>query len=1343
MPVPVSSADVSSPRSGDAHSGRGGGDREIVASIPIKVPLPTLPHSTDRHASDPEATSLVPPTPDAELLAAFVRHRDPEAFTQIVQRYSQMVYRVAMRTVIDRHLADDVFQATFLVLSQSARKIKSGEVLAAWLHGTARNLARRALTHKHTQRQHLAQVAILTRAEKGGEMTTSTEIDPLDELVRRHEQQLLDEELQQLPEASRAPLVLYYLEEKSQAEIAQLMGLSVEAVEGRLRRAKQELRLRLIQRGVTLSTVIAAANLLVPSIAFAAPSSTLVSATLISALGGTAASTLLTTGATTAAKLAAQEVAAMSVAGKTSAFILATTVSTTLAVVLGFSAFVNSMAGGGPPVVQVAGKSLVGHEEGALTLEGFASEIPEPVLLAQAEADEPAENAEPSPDPVDPEADQIKAVVYQIGDLNEEQRKAAIEFAETLSDSVTRHEKTNSLVIRATAENHRRLAEYLSNQRVKLNGEEREKLVIQQEGEILKWQQSYRAEQVEKEQVRDEMARLLKEHNDRIRRLNEVVDHQRKQLEDLQNLSFDVPDGKVTAVDASNETVWLNIGRTDGLRAQVTFSVYGKATTNIAHGPQNVKAKIEVVEVNETSSVSRIVEADLDHPIEIGDLIFSPAWTEGVREYFALVGDGDLDSDGESDAQDRKILKDLLVNANAEIDIEITHEGLRVPLEGQLTAQTKWLIVGDLGDPTNAAAMGRPPAEIQRILTVQSQHEMLVQEAVERGIRVVSMKDFLTYLGWKPEGRVLIPGANAPFQLKPRPRNLIPDPSASPAANLTVDPNLDQIGLQLLIFEADEAAIAKVTTKANPKSATLELVTGFEEKSSDFFLEHQATILSRPTMYTLMGQPGQIQIGHVVPVTGDEHASELLTSQPAGVTVQLTPRKRTHEGGLILEYQVEISDRDAASEVDVEGISVPTIVGRTLRGFTIIPTIHNEGILLGPIWTTEKTNEVDPPENPPTYIWIQNLHIPNAATVPLALPNELIQFHTVLFEVEEDLIDQLAVKFGSQRVPKPDFQDQLESLKASGKLKCLAEPTLVTTTGKPIMLRSGGEFPIPPLDSNTDSLRFQEFGIKLDLMPHPRGSDGRMLLEYHLDVSERNANLSTEIEGTEVPGVTGRTIRGFTRLAKDGKTGNLIGPILTTANSVKAQPAKNVETYLWICEDSRPLKATDKRSLSTTLKPNNPTQPDSVAEGFEISGLDPSATPYDIAEALQVAVATSTAAPATVEQIQAVFQKFLERPPTQRELDSWLHAGQLQRRSLRDIQMVILAGNAVFNRVDRDKQKFIELLFQLNLDRAPTSDEQRHWVSRYDQLGGIRTELIGELFLAFEKENAASGNAQP
>jgi len=292
---------------------------------------------------------------------------------------------------------------------------------------------------------------------------------------------------------------------------------------------------------------------------------------------------------------------------------------------------------------------------------------------------------------------------------------------------------------------------------------ERDELVRQKDAEIAKWQQSYRTQQVESEQVRDELARVTKEMSDRISRLNKIVDFQRKQLDDLQNFSFDVPDARVTNVDNTRGTVWLSVGRKDGLRTQVTFSIYGKSNQGIARGPEDVKAKIEIVEVSDTSSIGRIVDEDRDRPVGIGDVAFSPAWSAGLKEYFAFVGDGDLNGDGVMDARDRKMLKDLLNNAGADIDVEITPDGERIPAEAVLSVHTKWLVVGDVGDPSLYAV---DAAKRTQILAVQKQHDALVQEAREHGIKIVSLKDFLTYLGWKPESRLYIPGSDTKFNLK-------------------------------------------------------------------------------------------------------------------------------------------------------------------------------------------------------------------------------------------------------------------------------------------------------------------------------------------------------------------------------------------------------------------------------------------------------------------------------------------------------------------------------------------------------------------------------------------------
>ncbi len=292
---------------------------------------------------------------------------------------------------------------------------------------------------------------------------------------------------------------------------------------------------------------------------------------------------------------------------------------------------------------------------------------------------------------------------------------------------------------------------------------DRDELVRQKDAEIAKWQQSYRTEQIEKEQIRDEAARKAKEDSEHISRLNKVVDYQRQQLEEIQNLSFDVPDGHVTNVDNTNGTVWLDLGHKDGLRPQVTFSVYSRTNKGIARGPEDVKAKIEIVEVRDTSAIARIVEEERDRPVAIGDEVFSPAWNAGLTEYFAIVGNADLNKDGVMDEKDRKILKDQLANAGAQIEVEVNSDGIREPAEGLITVQTKWLVVGDVGEPCLRdrrrckAAADSGCAEAARDAGSGSPRARDPDRLDE---------DFLTYLGWKPESRLYIPGSDAPFTLK-------------------------------------------------------------------------------------------------------------------------------------------------------------------------------------------------------------------------------------------------------------------------------------------------------------------------------------------------------------------------------------------------------------------------------------------------------------------------------------------------------------------------------------------------------------------------------------------------
>jgi DNA-directed RNA polymerase specialized sigma24 family protein len=82
--------------------------------------------------------------------------------------------------------------------------------------------------------------------------------DPLDELTARELLQVLDEELQRLPEVYRVPVILCCLEGRSREEAAAQLGWTPSSLKGRLERGRKHLQARLARRGLKLSVALAA-----------------------------------------------------------------------------------------------------------------------------------------------------------------------------------------------------------------------------------------------------------------------------------------------------------------------------------------------------------------------------------------------------------------------------------------------------------------------------------------------------------------------------------------------------------------------------------------------------------------------------------------------------------------------------------------------------------------------------------------------------------------------------------------------------------------------------------------------------------------------------------------------------------------------------------------------------------------------------------------------------------------------------------------------------------------------------------------------------------------------------
>jgi RNA polymerase sigma factor (sigma-70 family) len=77
---------------------------------------------------------------DRALLARFADECDQPAFEQLVKRHGGLVLGVCRRAVRDRHLAEDAFQAVFLVLARNPRRAAEATSVGGWLFGVARRV---------------------------------------------------------------------------------------------------------------------------------------------------------------------------------------------------------------------------------------------------------------------------------------------------------------------------------------------------------------------------------------------------------------------------------------------------------------------------------------------------------------------------------------------------------------------------------------------------------------------------------------------------------------------------------------------------------------------------------------------------------------------------------------------------------------------------------------------------------------------------------------------------------------------------------------------------------------------------------------------------------------------------------------------------------------------------------------------------------------------------------------------------------------------------------------------------------------------------------------------------
>ena len=185
------------------------------------------------------------PEPDQNLIHA-AQKGDRKAFTALVRRYEDTVYRFAFKLCRDKEKADEVFQDTFINVFRKIGTFDGRSQFSTWLYTiVANNCLMRQRKRRIRQIEDPLEVLDHPPATLEGHHTRQASPSPptpADIVLDRELRSELDTAIRKLPEEYRVVFVLRDMEDRSTEETAAIAGISVEATKSRLRRARAFLR---------------------------------------------------------------------------------------------------------------------------------------------------------------------------------------------------------------------------------------------------------------------------------------------------------------------------------------------------------------------------------------------------------------------------------------------------------------------------------------------------------------------------------------------------------------------------------------------------------------------------------------------------------------------------------------------------------------------------------------------------------------------------------------------------------------------------------------------------------------------------------------------------------------------------------------------------------------------------------------------------------------------------------------------------------------------------------------------------------------------------------------------
>jgi len=185
---------------------------------------------------------------DEELVRSFVGTHDEAAFNEIVGRYANKVYGLALRITRNRSDAEDVLQQVFTILVEKLGTFNEESKFSTWLHTVASNAS---LTHLRAEAKYKNNLSFEDYAPYGedGALKETEASDwggrPDELLMRKELMERIEAVANELPESYRIVFNLRDVDGLTNPEVAKMLGVSLPNAKARIHRTRLFLRNKL------------------------------------------------------------------------------------------------------------------------------------------------------------------------------------------------------------------------------------------------------------------------------------------------------------------------------------------------------------------------------------------------------------------------------------------------------------------------------------------------------------------------------------------------------------------------------------------------------------------------------------------------------------------------------------------------------------------------------------------------------------------------------------------------------------------------------------------------------------------------------------------------------------------------------------------------------------------------------------------------------------------------------------------------------------------------------------------------------------------------------------------